>query len=337
MATVQLADVYEPLAFDRKMQEAMVESNAFLASGVAVQDSLISQNLSGGSNIIDLAHYSKLSDIEPNYSNDDPASKSTTEKISSVIQKVRAASRNRSFAAMDLATSLTNLEDPLGAVASQIGGVFGTDENQRLSYSVKGIHADNVANDSSDMVHSVANDAAGAITAAEQISHEAIANALQTAGDALTGFGAIAMHSIQYTTLSISKALEPQYDSRDGSFMYSTYNGLRVIVDDNLPKTVGSNRTTYTAVLFGNGSVGLGTGRVKTPSELWRNPSAGNGGGEEELYARVNTAAHPYGFSFLSASVAGQSATRAELATATNWNRVVDRKNVALAFLDTNG
>jgi hypothetical protein len=50
----------------------------------------------------------------------------------------------------------------------------------------------------------------------------------------------------------------------------------------------------------------------------------------------VNTIYHPSGCSFLSASVASNSATYAELAAAANWDRVVPRKNVPLAFLQVN-
>jgi hypothetical protein len=55
------------------------------------------------------------------------------------------------------------------------------------------------------------------------------------------------------------------------------------------------------------------------------------------LYSRRADIVHPLGFEFTSASVAGQSATLAELATAANWNRVWERKNVPLCFLQTNG
>ena len=90
-------------------------------------------------------------------------------------------------------------------------------------------------------------------------------------------------------------------------------------------------------MIFGSGAVVSGFGKTKVPSELYRDPSKGNGGGQETLYSRRADIIHPLGFEFGSASVAGQSATLAELATAANWSRVWERKNVPLCFLQTNG
>ena len=72
-------------------------------------------------------------------------------------------------------------------------------------------------------------------------------------------------------------------------------------------------------------------------SELDRDPSSGNGGGQTLIYSRRSDIFHPLGFQFLSGSVAGQSATQAELALAANWDRVWERKNTGIAFLQTNG
>lgn len=340
MATTDLSAVKTGIAFTAKMMEAMTEANALFASGIAVTDSEITRMLSGGSNIAHLDHYSKINDQEPNYSSDNPAEIAAARALSSAKQIIRSASRNNVFSSMDLAASLTHLEDPSGAVAGQIGGVWSTDGNVRLSNGLRGIYADNVANDSGDMLYGIANDDAlvgGEVPAEATISGIAINNALQTLGDAKSQISAIGLHSQQHTTLGNKGLLRDVHDPATGNVMYQTYNGLRVIVDDALPTTTGTNRTTYTAVLYGAGSIGFGKGNVKVPNAIQREELGGNGGGEELLISRVNDTLHPYGFSFLSASVAGESPTRAELATATNWDRVVDRKNVALAFLDTNG
>jgi hypothetical protein len=79
-------------------------------------------------------------------------------------------------------------------------------------------------------------------------------------------------------------------------------------------------------------------GTPEHPTELFRVPSAGNGSGQDIIFSRQTEILHPFGFSFSSASVAGQSATYAELALAANWTRVyASRKNVPLAFIRTNG
>ena len=338
MATVQLADVYTPLTFERVAQQKQTELNAFLASGIMVNDPLITQRLSGGAKSIDLPQYKGLGINEPNYSNDDPADKSVAKKLDSVLQKATSASRNDSWAQMDLASDL-NLgpEKSLAAIAGRVGQFWATDDEHRLIHSLTGVKADNVANDAGDMVFSIATDDAGAITAAEKISAEAIADAMQTMGDHKSKLVAIAMHSQVQTTLSKLKLVEPLFDSATNQFLFNTYNGLRIIVDDSLAGVAGTNRITYTTILFAGGSVGYGTGPVSNPSSTERDEKSGNGSGETFLHSRVNTCLHPYGFQFTGASVAGNFATYAELATAANWDRVTERKLVGVAFLDTNG
>jgi hypothetical protein len=139
------------------------------------------------------------------------------------------------------------------------------------------------------------------------------------------------------TQLNKIERLEEHFDSQTGKFLFKTYNGLRVIVDDSLTPVMGSNRLTYTTILFAAGVIGFGTGPVNVPSALERDETSGDGGGESSIFSRVNTCTHPYGFAFTSNTVAGASPTRAELALAVNWDRVTERKLVGLAVLKTNG
>ena len=335
MSTVQLADVYTPTAFSRRAQQKQIELNAFLASGVAASDPLLTTMLSGGSNIVELPQFNGVTIKEPNYSSDDPGSDATPEKISSALQKARSASRNQHWSAMDLVRDLSDA-DPVGAITNRIGAYWATDDEKRLIQSALGVLADNEANDSGDMVNDIATDDAGAVTDAERISPAAVIAATQTMGDHKTGLSVIAMHSVQHARLQTLGVIVDNFDPETGALRYQTYLGNRVVVDDSLPAVAGSNRITYTTILLGPGAFGFGTGKVQTPSALSRNELAGDGGGESIISSRVNTAFHPNGFAFSSASVAGQSPTYAELATAANWNRVVSRKAVNMAFLKVN-
>ena len=335
MATTQLADVYTPHAFARQTALKQIALNAFLASGVAVADPIITEKLSGGANEISIPRLTGVTIKEPNYSSDDPSATSTPGKVNTKTQKARSASRNESWSAMDLARDLTD-KDPVGAIVETIGGFWATDDEKRLIQSMLGILADNVANDGSDMVESVASDASGAVGDAERISGDVVINASQTMGDRKTQLTTIAMHSVQHSRLQKQKLIENNFDSTTNQLLFQTYLGYRVVVDDSLPVTIGANRITYTCILFGAGAVGYGTGKVQTPSEIDRIANSGNGAGETVIYSRVNTAFHPYGFAFNSSSVAGDAPTYAELATAGNWDRVIARKQVPFAFLQVN-
>ena len=335
MATVQLADVYNPLTFSSREQEAQIELNAFIASGIMVIDPRLTEQASVGGNKGELPFFKPLGTQEPNYSDDNPGNTSTPNKVSSAKMDWRLASQNQSWSTMDLAVELS-LIDPVGAITGRQGQYWATTNERRLINSSLGILADNVANDASDMVVTVATDAALPVLDAEKISSDLIIDARQTAGDHKGGFAAIAMHSVVHATLEKQQDIITIRDA-DNNTLFQTYNTMRVVVDDSLPAVAGSNRITYTSVLFGAGAWVSGEGRVETPSEMDRTPAGGNGGGQSTIFSRRADIIHPLGFSFTSASVAGQSATLAELANDANWDRVWERKNVPLAFIQTNG
>jgi hypothetical protein len=81
---------------------------------------------------------------------------------------------------------------------------------------------------------------------------------------------------------------------------------------------------------------GSANGRVKVPSELQRKEDAGNGGGEDIIHSRHSNFYHPFGLDWTDTTVAGQSATQAELELAVNWDRIWDRKHIPMAFLQVN-
>jgi len=119
----------------------------------------------------------------------------------------------------------------------------------------------------------------------------------------------------------------------DNSLDIPTYKGMGVIVDDNLTTATAG---VYVTILFGPGAVGYAVAPPRTGygTELWRIPSAGNGGGVTELHSRFDVAFHPLGFAFTGSSVAGVSPTQAELGLAANWTRAYSqRKAIPLAFL----
>lgn len=334
MATVQLSDIYNPLTFSRREQEAQKELNKFIRSGVMVADGSIQSQIQQGGNIGEIANFAPLGTPEPNYSNDVPGDTSTPNKVSSQKMAFRLASQNQSWSTMDLSRELA-LQDPVGAITGRVGAYWATVNERRLVRSCLGILADNVANDNGDMLVKSATDAEGAVTDGERINADVVLDAKQTMGDHASKLSAIAMHSVIFTRLQKQNLIEYTPDAR-GEVTIPTYLGYTVIVDDSMPAVAGTNRVTYTCVLFGEGAVASANGRVTVPSEIGRNPDAGNGGGEEIIYSRRSDLIHPLGFSFTSTSVAGQSASLSELEAATNWDRVWDRKSIPLAFLQVN-
>jgi hypothetical protein len=166
---------------------------------------------------------------------------------------------------------------------------------------------------------------------------DAFIDAVFTLGDRFGEVQAIAIHSVVYARLVKLDHIEFIPDS-NGKMSIPTYQGKIVIVDDGMPVVAGSgNGYKFYSIIFGGAVVGYGEGTPRVPVELYREPLKGNGAGIETIIERKTMMLHAHGFSFISGAVVGQSATNAELATAANWDRVIDRKSIPLAFLVTNG
>ncbi|MGB1311951.1 MAG: hypothetical protein ACPG47_12105 [Leucothrix sp.] len=336
MATVQISDIYDPLRFTTMAQEAQVEKNAFIQSGVQVANGELS-TLCGQSGFKgEIDNIKPLVTDEPTYTNDVQADKIPFANLSTQQMAYRKAARAKAWSAMDLARGIA-LQDPVMGITDRIGSYWATDNQSRLINSLQGILADNIANDGGDMLFSVATDANTPITDAEKASALNFIRALELKGDNLDSIGAIGMHSSVYYGLYALNLITFVRPSEDASF--ATFQGKRVIVDDSLVVIQGTNRPTYTSILFGLGAVQAGEGNMPQTlaSELWRDPTSGNGGGEQQIFSRRTDIIMPVGFTWTDTSVAGQSATYAELQNAANWNRIWDPKNIPLSFLQTNG
>lgn len=341
MATVQLADIYNPLVFAQSAQEAQEQLNAFIRSGVTRSDAQIQGAANQGGNIGELPFYVPLTNSEPNYSTDNPATSSTPENISSAKMIYRLASQNKSWAVMDLASELA-LENPAQAITNRIGQYWATANERRIIESIRGVIADNIANDSGDMVFDISATTDTAATDANLVDRDAIIDAIQTMGDHGRDVQVMAVHSKVLSQLKKIDALNfTREKESDTGLMITRYAGMQVVEDDSLAGiTYGTTpvNTYFDTVFFARGAIATAAGRVATPSELDRDASSGNGGGQTLLYSRRSDIIHPYGFQFTSSSVAGQSATWAELSAAANWDRVYTfRKNVPIAVLRSNG
>lgn len=336
-AVTQLADIIEPRVFMRYMFNATKVNSALFESGVLQGDPSIRAFLAGGGKTVDVPFWKDLGDgSDPNIGNDNPASVATPDKITSGDDIAIRHNRNKGWSAARL-TALIAGDDPMQRIADHTGGWWRRSFNLHLINTLKGVFADNAANDSGDMRNVIGTDDAAAITDAERISAEAVLDTAQTMGDAQGDLALIIMHSVIYNRLNKLNLIDFIPDSR-GEVRFPTYLGYRVIIDDRAPAIAGSNRTLYSTYLLGRGSICFEEVPPAYPVEVDRLPAQGNGQGVDQLWTRRQYVMHPYGIKWTSSSMAGTSPTNTELATAANWDRVyAERKQIALAELVTNG
>ena len=325
MATTQLSDVIVPSKFTDYITQNTMERTALVTSGIMVKNDVITTQLNAGAHSFTVPFWKDLGNEEADIVNDNPLDVSTPLKIQTGKQLVRKSYVHQSWSQMNLASELAG-SNALNRIQDRVAEYWNRQLQRRLIASLNGILADNVASDGGDMVF----DISALVGAAAEFSPAAVIDAAGTMGDAMGDLVGIGLHSNLYKRALKADLIEFVQPS-SGSMRLPTYRGLVVVLDDAVPLVGG----VYTCPLFGSGAVGYGVAdpTVAAGTEIENLPSSGNGGGQQVLHSRINTAVHPAGFAWAEASVAAESPSLAEIALADNWSRVVERKAVPLAFL----
>lgn len=336
MATTRLSDIIDVTIFRDLPQIEGPEKTRFFESGIITRNGLLDELANAPGKSIELPYWNDLDgSAEVNYSSDDPASSATPQKITQGEQTARKSFVNQGWQAADLASELAMGDTAMEAVRARTDRYFARQWQRRLIAATNGVLADNVASYSGDMVIDVASESIAGQSATTRFNRDAFTEALYTAGDSAEIFTTIAVHSVVMAQMVKNNDIDFIPDS-DGMATIPTYMGKRVIVDDGLTVTAGSDDGfKYNSVLFGPGAFGYGVGSPITPVEIEREAAQGDGGGIETLWVRNTWLLHPFGFQ-QTGTPAGVSFTQAELAQAAQWDRVLPRKNVPIAYLVTN-
>lgn len=342
MATVRLSDIIDVTVFQDLPAVNSPEKTAFYESGIVTSSPLLNGLATAAGKTAELPFWKDIDQtVAPNLSNDNPASVATPDKIVQGEQISRKAFLNKGLSESDLASELVLGPKAMDQIRARIDTYWTRQWQRRLLASVNGVLADNVANDGGDMVFDIAGATNADVTASTIFTRQNFTSAAFTMGDAVDGIQAIAVHSVVYKRMIDNDDIDFIKDSA-GNMTVPTFLGKRVIVDDSMTYTPAAGSAgvdaaaRYTSVLFGQGAFGFGNGQPKVPVEVERQATQGNGGGIETLWTRKTWICHPFGFQNTS-TPAAESFSLAELATAAVWDRVVDRKNIPLAFLVTNG
>ena len=337
MALTQISDVVVPEIFTDYVQLLTAQKSAFIQSGVVELSPFLSELLAGGGQTFNIPLFNDLTDTESNVSSDEAVggNDSTPLKTTTGQEIAVRHNRNQSWSSADLSAALAGA-DPMESIASRVSDYWVRQSQTMVISSIQGVIADNIANDSSDMINVISLAAGGTPTASNLFSAEAFIDTVQTMGDFGEDLVAVSMHSVVFRRAQKNNLIDFIPDAR-GEVNIATFLGRRVIVDDGMPAVANTGNVDYSTYLYGAGSVAAGIGTPRVATEVEREPKAGAGGGQEILYNRVEQIYHPRGLKFLVAGISGQSPTFAELQAAAQWDRVFERKLVKIAELRTNG
>lgn len=309
MTVTKIADVIVPELFTPYVIRKTTELSRLVQSGIISANPQLDKLITGGGRTITMPKWNDLS------GEDEVLSESkalTADKITAGAEVATVLYRGKAWGANELAGCLAG-DDPMDAIATLVAEFWNRKEQKVLISILEGVFA------SADMAELVSGDGTQAINA------EAILDAKQKLGDAADKLTALAMHSAVFTQLQKLNLIQYIPNSR-GEIVMPTYLGYRLVVDDSLPVNEGK----YTSYLFASGVVSRGNGNPEslTQTEMDRDSL----GSTDYLINRRAYVLHPQGMKWIG-NPAGETATNAELATGTNWERVADIKQMGMVKL----
>lgn len=323
-AYTRITDTFVPAVWARYQFEESVQKMDIFQAGVMYSDPEITSKLANGGYAVDMPMWHDLANIPSEPVNDDPTDNIEVKKLSSRKERAARNIRAQAWGIADLTAVLAG-DDPMRVLTSRQSAYWQRAHKRTLISMLNGIIADNVANDGADMVRDTN----------ATIADTDLIDAAYIMGDHADKFSTIWMHSKQMKVLRKGELIDYLPSSQsDKPMLLPYYQGLRVIVDDDIPVT--SNE--YTAFMFAQKAVHwaeLPVGLEGGPLEVDRKPRAGHGGGVTEVVSRRHFVPHVKGFTYIG-TPADEFPTDTELATATSWDRATaDKKNVPFIALRT--
>jgi hypothetical protein len=334
--TTRLSDLIVPEIFASYTQQLTTEKSRLITSGAVQRNSYLDSFLAGPGLTINVPDFKDLDDDAENVSTDDPTVLSSPNKIGTGMEIAVRCSRNQSWSSMSLNPDLIG-PDPMDAIANRVAAYWVRRQQTAFVAEMNGLFANNAtATDAyhvqNDMVHDVSSTAfTDGVT---NFSAENFIDAALTMGDSMDDLSMMMVHSVVYGRMQKNNLIDFIPDAR-GEINIPTFLGREVIVDDGMPNTGG----VFDTWLFGEGAVLMGEGTPVMPVEIWRNPAAGNGSGEEILYNRKSWSMHAVGNAYIGTAPNGgpsNANTANNLANAASWRRAyAERKMIKVARLVT--
>lgn len=308
----KILDTITPEIYNAYIQQYTAQKSLIVNSGIAVADERVSKMITAGNVLVNMPFWNDLSGDDEVLGEDKELS---TGKITAGKDMAAVMYRGRGWAVNELAAVVSG-DDPMRAILDRIGDYWLRQEQKVLLSVLKGLFVENGALASTHLLD----------IAAKPITAKEVLNAKQLLGDSADKLKVMVMHSAVYTKLQQDNLIV-YIQPTDATINIPTYLGYRVIIDDsNAPAD-----DVYTTYLLAEGAFGRnnGTPAKLTTFETNRKAAAG----VDEVFTRRAFVFHPYGVKFTDTTVAGETPSNAELATANNWSKVYEDKNIGIVAI----
>ena len=335
MAKTAVADIIIPTEFERYAIERTAELSTFGQCGIIEMAPEFDELASGGGRTVEMPFWKDLTATRQLLS--DSASL-TVNKITSDKDIARIHNDAQAWSVNDLAKWLSG-DDPMQTIVDLVAAYWARIDEGLLVSSLKGIFA---AASMAGNKLSIASETIAGQSSATRLNGATFVDATVKLGDRGDRLTAVALHSATEAALRKLDLIDFIPDSA-GKAQIRTFQGRRVVVDDNLPVRAGTtDGQVYTTYLFGPGAFAKGAAALDSAPlegghgtegvEMARSPLDS----DTALINRRRYILHPRGVKFTSTTVAGDSPTNAELELAANWTRVFENKNVRIVAVDHN-
>ena len=313
MAMTKIADLIQNQMFLDYFQREMLEKSKLLKSGIAATDPVIAARCAAAGvsgKTVDMPFFNSLDGAgDDEVLAEDTAL--TPDKIDASKDVAVIVRRGKAFAVTDLAKDLSG-EDPMAAISAHLALYWDKMVQKRLMNVLDGVFAHNVATDGSSLVLDLS---------ANTMGKSDLMIGAQLLGDRKQELTGIIMNSAVETYLAGLDTNAGLYRASDTAAVLPKYNGRDVVIDDNCPYDAATGKTTV--YLFGRGAVALNPVPEAVPFETDREKLKGN----DILISRRADICHLRGYKW-AGTPAGVTPTNAELATADNWSRVFEAKEI---------
>lgn len=337
MGRVTIDDIWVPEVYASYGDVNTLESTAFLQAGVIASNALFNEIADGGKTV-EMPFWNDISsDVEPNYSNDNPSDLADIEGIDMGEMYARVAFLNNGWGSADLVTELTGVE-PLRKIKEKTGRYWQRQLQHRVVAMSHGLYLHNVKYCASDAVVDLSAKDGQPVTASNRWSLDGFIDAVMQKGEYSRMPRGIVLHPVIYRQMLKEDIVETREQST-GQLLFATYKETtRIIMDEGVPTIGSGTNRKYVTFLYDEAVIGFGQGSPKHPTAVSRVEEAGNGGGIETIWERKTWMLHPYGYTWTNKRVTGpgKSPTWDDLRLPENWARIIDRKMVGLTFIITN-
>lgn len=309
MAETKLSDMIVPEVFGNYVQNLSLKTNRFVQSNILTNDPVLGARLTQAGVSITVPFINDLPEDDPQVWND--TSDISVGNLSSGKQVAQKMYQAKAFGATDFSQLVSGapIEQVIG---SRFANYWVRQDAKLLINTLSGVFG--VAKVKNSKLY----DATAITPSASDFSARGFIGAKALMGDladqTLTG---IAVNSATYAQMQANGLIDT-IQQQNAATPFGTYNGLSIVVDDDIPVDLtDKKKPTTTSYIFGTGSVAYSQNIWSTAT---KRDELTNGGQDDVVQKRIATI-HVVGTSIKSPVA---DASIADMAKSTNWEVVDD-------------